>query len=75
MQFQADMLQGNVVRSNIEEISALGATLLAGLAVGLWNDLDEIEALRKVDKTFSPIQSTESTNALYEGWKKAVVKL
>jgi glycerol kinase len=74
MQFQADMLQGKVVRSNIEEISALGATFLAGLAVGLWNDLKEIESLRKTDKTFMANQSTEELNKLYSGWKKAVNK-
>ena len=74
MQFQADMLQGKVVRSNIEEISALGATFLAGLAVGLWKDLREIESLRKTDKTFMANQSTEEVNKLYSGWKKAVNK-
>ncbi len=72
MQFQSDMLRKEVVRSNIEEISALGAAFMAGLACGLWKDLDEIKALRKVDKTFSPAMASEEIEKLYSGWKVAV---
>jgi len=72
MQFQSDMLRKEVVRSNIEEISALGSALMAGLAVGFWNDLEEINALRKVDKTFIPNMSSEEIEKLYSGWKLAV---
>jgi len=72
MQFQSDMLRKEVVRSNIEEISALGSALMAGLAVGFWNDLDEIKALRKVDKTFTPNMPSEEIGKLYSGWKLAV---
>ena len=72
MQFQADMLRKEVVRSNIEEISALGAAFMAGLACGFWKDLDEIKALRKVDKTFSAYMLTGKTERLYSGWKMAV---
>lgn len=72
MHFQSDMLKKEVVRSNIEEISALGAAFMAGLAVGLWKDLDEINALRKVDKIFIPGMSSEEIERLYDGWKLAV---
>ncbi|MBL7968302.1 MAG: glycerol kinase GlpK [Prolixibacteraceae bacterium] len=72
MQFQSDMLRKEVVRSNIEEISALGAAFMAGLACGLWKDLDEIKALRKVDKTFAPEMASEEIEKLYSGWKVAV---
>jgi glycerol kinase len=72
MQFQSDMLRKEVVRSNIEEISALGSAFMAGLACGLWKDLDEIKALRKVDKTFTPEMSSEEIEKLYSGWKLAV---
>ena len=72
MQFQSDMLRKEVVRCNIEEISALGATLMAGLACGIWKDLDEIKTLRKVDQTFSPSMSCEEIEKLYSGWKVAV---
>lgn len=74
MQFQADMLQGNVERSAIEEISALGAAFLAGLATGFWNDLDELKSLRKSDKTFSPKMNSENVSKLYSNWKRAVRK-
>jgi len=72
MQFQSDMLRQEVVRSNIEEISALGAALMAGLACGLWKDLDEIKALRKTDKTFNPVMPDNDVERLYSGWKMAV---
>jgi glycerol kinase len=72
MQFQSDMLREEVVRSNIEEVSAMGSAFMAGLAVGLWKDLDEINALRKVDKTFIPGMPSEEIEKLYDGWKLAV---
>jgi len=72
MQFQSDMLRKEVVRSNIEEISALGAAFMAGLACGFWKDLEEIKALRKVDKTFAPAMASEEIEKLYAGWKIAV---
>jgi glycerol kinase len=72
MQFQSDMLRKEVVRSKIEEISALGAAFMAGLACGLWKDLDEIKALRKTDKTFKPAMSVTDVGKLYAGWKLAV---
>ncbi|WP_167607051.1 glycerol kinase GlpK [Maribellus sediminis] len=74
MQFQADMLQGKVERSNIEEISALGATFMAGLATGFWKDLDEIKSLRLTDRTFHPEMKESKSGELYKGWKNAVRK-
>ncbi|MDO8951283.1 MAG: glycerol kinase GlpK [Draconibacterium sp.] len=75
MQFQSDMLRKEVVRSNIEEISALGAAFMAGLACGLWKDLDEIKALRKTDKTFQPTMQANEVDRLYSGWKMAVKRV
>jgi len=72
MQFQSDMLREEVVRSNIEEVSALGSAFMAGLACGFWKDLGEINALRKVDKTFIPEMPSEEIENLYDGWKLAV---
>jgi glycerol kinase len=72
MQFQADMLQKPVVRAGIEEISALGSAFMAGLANGFWKDLEEIEQLRVVDRTFSPKMSESGVNKNYEGWKTAI---
>lgn len=72
MQFQADMLRKEVVRSNIEEVSALGSAFMAGLACGFWKDLDEIKALLKVDKSFNPNMTIGEIDKLYSGWKMAV---
>jgi glycerol kinase len=74
MQFQCDMLGREVVRSTIEEVSALGATFLAGLATGFWNSMEEIRALYSSDRTFLPHKSPEEISNLYAGWKKAIEK-
>jgi glycerol kinase len=75
MQFQCDMLRKAVVKSNIEEISALGAAFMGGLACGMWKDLDEIKALRKADKIFHPEMSASEVGKLYEGWQLAVKRV
>lgn len=72
MQFQTDILQKTVVRSAIEEISALGSAFLAGLAVGLWKNLNEIEKLRVVDKAFNNRMAIGEIERLYNGWRSAV---
>jgi glycerol kinase len=72
MQFQTDILQKAVVRSGIEEISALGSAFMAGLAMGLWKDLNDIKKLRIVDKTFQSKMSAEEIEKLYTGWQLAV---
>jgi len=72
MQFQSDMLNHEVVRSDIEEVSALGATYMAGLATGFWKDLQEIGSLRDVDQVFRPAMMEKETEKLYAGWQKAV---
>lgn len=74
MQFQADMLQEKVERSAIEEISALGATFLAGLAFLFWENLDELKSFRNSNKVFEPKMNSGKTAELYAGWKKAVEK-
>ena len=66
------MLRKEVVRSNIEEISALGAAFMAGLACGFWKDLDEIKSLRKADRIFTPAMPENEIEKLYAGWKLAV---
>lgn len=75
MQFQADMLANSIVRTRIEEISALGSTFMAGLATGFWSSLDEISDLRLVDKTFEPVMETGKVEELYAGWKIAVKRV
>src|SRR5690606_6249194 len=52
LQFQSDILQAKVVRPKITETTALGAAYLAGLAVGLWENTDDIQNQWQVDRTF-----------------------
>ena len=75
MQFQADILNINVERPVIIETTALGTAFLAGLAVGLWHDTDELESCRKTDKVFFPQISSAERERLLSGWKNAVRKV
>jgi glycerol kinase len=72
MQFQSDILHTKVIRPTITETTALGAAYLAGLAVGYWNSIDDISAQWQIQKVFEPTLSTAATDALKEGWKKAI---
>ena len=70
MQIQADLIHSEVVRPKITETTALGAALLAGLAVGFWEDFDDIRSRWSVDKTFRPQE--KNINALLSYWEKAL---
>lgn len=72
MQIQADMINTKVNRPVVVETTALGAAYLAGLAVGFWKDIDEIETIRRVDREFIPSMPKEERDRLYHGWKRAV---
>jgi glycerol kinase len=72
MQFQADLLQVDVVRPKITETTALGAAYLAGLATGFWSGLGEIRQQWQIDRTFSPAIRPEETVSLIKGWNRAV---
>jgi len=72
MQFQADLLQTAVVRPTTVETTALGAAYLAGLAVGFWSSVSEIQRIWEKDRVFSPEMSLASRDALAAGWAKAV---
>jgi glycerol kinase len=74
MQFQADIIDCPVLRSTSTDISPLGAAFLAGLAVGLWADEAEIERLVPPRDRFEPRMSPERREALYAGWREAVVR-
>ena len=72
MQFQSDILNNKVVRPKITETTALGAAYLAGLAVGYWNDIKEIQEQWQVDKEFSSVMEKEKRIDLINGWQRAV---
>lgn len=71
MQIQSDLLGEEVVRPVVTETTALGAALLAGLAVGFWKDYDDIKSRWKADRTFSP-KALENKEELIRYWNKAL---
>jgi glycerol kinase len=70
MQVQANVLKTKVVRPSITETTAMGAAYLAGLAIGYWSSLDEIQKQWKIDRVFEPDDA--DTNDLIKGWHRAV---
>lgn len=72
MQFQSDILNTQVIRPQITETTALGAAYLAGLAVGFWKNIDELQKYWQKDKAFTPIMNEENRKELQKNWKKAV---
>ncbi len=72
LQIQADMAGAKVNRPKLVETTALGAAYMAGLAVGFWKNLDEIETDREVDRIFIPNVNTEKREKMLKGWHKAV---
>jgi glycerol kinase len=74
MQFQADILNLPVVRPVIKETTALGAAYAAGLAVGFYEDIDDLRANWAVDRTWNPNMDEETRARLYKSWKKAVTR-
>jgi glycerol kinase len=72
MQFQADLLGIPVVRPKVVETTALGAAYLAGLAVGVYQSLDELAAQWQVERRFHPTMSRERAAELMAMWEHAV---
>lgn len=72
MQFQANLLNCKVIRPTITETTGLGAAYLAGLAVGFWRDIAEIQQLWQVEKDFIPQQDADNINKGIKGWKRAI---
>jgi glycerol kinase len=72
MQFQADILNTKVIRPKISETTALGAAYLAGLAVGFWKSIDQIQGQWQVDISFDSAMPYEEKETLKKGWQRAV---
>lgn len=72
MQFQADILNVPVVRPRVAETTALGAAYAAGLAVGFWNNLEDLRSNWQIDHTWQPLMPEAQRNSLYQSWLKAV---
>ncbi len=72
MQFQADILRAPVDRPKMIETTALGCAFLAGLGVGIWKNLKELEKARETDRLFKPAMKQAERDRLYSGWRRAV---
>jgi glycerol kinase len=72
MQFQADMLGVDAVRPQVSETTALGAAYLAGLAVGYWKDVGELQQQWQLDRRFSPAMEPRDVKQCLDGWQRAV---
>ena len=74
MQFQADVLGVPVIRPKVAETTALGAAYAAGLAVGFWQNTDDMRANWGMDKTWQPNPTSHAGDQLFADWKKAVTR-
>ena len=72
MQFQSDILDVPVERTKVNEATALGAAYLAGLAVGYYEDVEQIKQKTEIEKTFESNMDNEQREKLYSGWVSAV---
>lgn len=72
MQFQADMLNAEVVRPSVTEATSLGAAYMAGLAVGYWPSPEACFTGQTIDRVFTPKMGNEERTRLYKSWCRAV---
>ena len=72
MQFQADLLDVDVVRPKTSETTVLGAAYAAGLAVGFWESLEEIATHWEEDRTFNPSMEASVRDDYWRHWHKDV---
>lgn len=75
MDFQADLLQSRLIKRSQEEFSVIGALYLGGLALGLWKDLDALEQLGQISRTYEPSMEKEKAKDLIENWREAVKRV
>lgn len=75
LQFQADILNGEIIRPKVAETTALGAAYLAGLATGYYTDIEEVRMNWMKDQEFHAEISEEKRQTLYNGWKDCVGRI
>ncbi|CQH59469.1 glycerol kinase [Halobacterium hubeiense] len=71
-QLQSDIIQTNIVRPEVDETTALGSAYAAGLAVGYWDDVDELRSNWQVDRQFEPDMDESKADKMYGRWDDAV---
>jgi glycerol kinase len=74
MQFQSDILQTKLSRPQLLETTALGAAFLAGLGVGVWDNLEDIKNVWQEERVFAPQLSEEALKAKVQLWQSALQK-
>ena len=74
MQLQADIMGVDIVKPVITETTALGAAFAAGLAVGIWQNTDEIKKIWKRESTWSCQSESSWRISGYEKWKDAITR-
>jgi len=74
MQFQADILGVPVIRPEVAETTALGASYAAGMAVGFWDSEQEVRDNWAEDKRWTPTMPQDKRDEYYKYWKKAVTR-
>ena len=74
MQFQSNIIDIPIIRPDNIETTALGAAMLAGLKVDIWDNEDDLMSLQNINKTFKPNINKDEQNNLINGWQKAVIK-
>lgn len=72
MQFQADVLNTTTVKPKIVETTVMGAAFLAGLAIGYWQDLEEIQDIWETDVSYIPKQDRTEIKSQIKGWYRAI---
>ncbi|MBQ9044778.1 MAG: glycerol kinase GlpK [Oscillospiraceae bacterium] len=72
MQFQSDMIRKPIDRPKMVETTAFGAAFLAGLAVGVWNEMGDISKIRQSDRVFEPVMDADVAKAQHDAWLRAV---
>ena len=71
-QLQADIIQTEIVRPEVDETTALGSAYAAGLAVGYWDDIEELRSNWQVDREFDPEMDADDADRMYDRWDDAV---
>lgn len=75
LQFQSNILEGEIIRPVVAETTALGAAYLAGLAVGYYESMEEVKQNWQRDKIFESEYDSDKVNELYSGWKDCVARI
>jgi glycerol kinase len=72
MQYQANMLEIDVIASELAELSSMGSVYLAGLGVGIWKSIDEINKLNQEHELYQSLMTSDVRDKYYQGWKQSV---